>query len=173
VVRVENYIKEQLSEAYVRAVVGRAGCCLSMPVKDFGVDGTICSLDIRGSKIRQSPYSVDYQLKSTVNWQLVDNNHIAYDLKSKNYNDLVGRSADDPSMILILFCLPDDTGSWLQVSSSSLVIQECCYWVRLDGGKIREDTTKRIHVPKNNILNVETVKMLLSEEKSRRQECFS
>ena len=77
-----NFIQEQLSLAYVRAVIYRSGFNLSrLEVDDHGIDGTIRSYDSRVNQI-------DFQLKATTDYQISDN-EISYDLRVSNYNRLV------------------------------------------------------------------------------------
>ena len=77
-----NFIQEQLSWAYVNAVVHRAGFSLSRPVVDNrGIDGTIESCD-RGLN------RVDFQLKSSTNYAVRDG-EIIYDLRAENYDHLI------------------------------------------------------------------------------------
>lgn len=87
------HCKESLSKAYVTAVVGHAGHNLAWGDRehDYGVDGSIKQLALRGSSIREIGWAIDFQAKTTINWQY-DGNHVVYDIDVIAYNDLVERS---------------------------------------------------------------------------------
>lgn len=95
-----NFIQEQLSLAYVRSVVFRAGLRLSTPdVDDHGIDGTIFNPERRGIN------RADFQLKATTRYE-IRGSAIFYDLRVEDYNRLT--LDDDVPRILILFIMPDD-----------------------------------------------------------------
>ena len=119
-----NFIQEQLSGAYVRAVIFRAGYRLDLPVvDDHGIDGTVGSYS--GGVNR-----VDFQLKSTTDYEIRDG-FIIYDLRVEDYNRLV-READLPR-VLVLFLMPADPGQWLAQTQEELCLRKCAYWVSLMG----------------------------------------
>src|SRR5262245_40377937 len=88
---IEKHIKERLSDAYLRAVVARAGVSLSKPNNDYGIDGQFSHLSLDGDQIRNSGLHIDYQLKATTKWAR-DRGCIVYDLDVKNYNDFALRA---------------------------------------------------------------------------------
>lgn len=136
-----NFIQEQLSLAYVRAVVFRAGWTLSVPLVDRGIDGTL-EAPIRGMN------KVDFQLKATTVYT-IQGRDIAYDLRVENYNQLV--AADGVPMILILFLMPDDPGQWLSHAEDELCLRKCAYWVDLMGlTRSSNASTHRVHIPLAN-----------------------
>ena len=74
-----NFIQEQLSWAYVRAVIFNAGYGLSLPiVDDHGIDGTV---EAPGRGLNK----MDFQLKATTVYDIQDD-YIRYDLRAQNYN---------------------------------------------------------------------------------------
>lgn len=79
----DTEIQKEMSEAYLRAVVFRAGFDLYEPKNDRGIDGTIGDPNRRGRGIDR----IDYQLKSTTRYEIRDAN-IIYDLRVDNYNQL-------------------------------------------------------------------------------------
>ena len=142
-----NFIQEQLSWAYVRAVVYRAGFSLSRPeVDDHGIDGTIASYDSGLNR-------VDFQLKSSTNYAVRDG-EIIYDLRAENYNRL---TADDGlPQVLILYAMPSDDGLWLSQSDDELCLRKCAYWVSLMGKtKSSNVSTRRVRLPLSNVFNVD------------------
>ena len=141
-----NFIQEQLSLAYVRAVVFRSGLSLSRPdVDDHGIDGTIVDPHRRGVN------RVDFQLKSTTSYGTTAST-VGYDLRVQNYNQLIVE--DDVPGILILFIMPDDDDQWLLQDEEELCLRKCAYWVSLMGmARSSNSSTQRVSVPLVNIFD--------------------
>ena len=140
-----NFIQEQLSWAFVRAVIFRAGYSLSIPVvDDHGIDGTVESYGRGINKI-------DFQLKATTNYEITGG-EIRYDLRVENYNQLV--RDDGLPRILILFIMPEDPSQWLAKSLEELCLRKCAYWVSLMGEvPSRNARTVRVSVPLSNVFD--------------------
>ena len=141
-----NFIQEQLSRAYTRAVIFRAGFRLSNPeVDDHGIDGTIVDPDRRGVN------RVDFQLKASTVYQ-IRNDVISYDLRVEDYNRLI--IEDDVPRILILLIMPDDDVQWLIQSEDELCLRTCAYWVSLMGmTRSRNSSTGRVFLPAANVFD--------------------
>ena len=141
-----NFIQEQLSGAYVRAVIFRAGYRLDLPVvDDHGIDGTVGSYS--GGVNR-----VDFQLKSTTDYEIRDG-FIIYDLRVEDYNRLVRE--DDLPRVLVLFLMPDDPDQWLTQTQEELCLRKCAYWVSLMGmAPSGNRSTVRVSVPLSNMFDV-------------------
>lgn len=150
-----NFIQEQLSWAYVRAVIFRAGYLLTIPiVDDHGIDGTVGSY--AGGINR-----VDFQLKATTQHQ-VGSDSISYDLRVQNYNQLI--KDDDLPRVLILFIMPDDASEWLTQTQEELCMRECAYWVSFMG-MVRSDnsSTVRVSVPLSNVFDQNGIADMVSK----------
>ena len=145
-----NFIQEQLSRAYVRAVIFRAGFRLSNPeIDDHGIDGTVIDPDRRGLN------RVDFQLKSTTQYEIRDG-AIVYDLRVEDYNRLI--IEDDVPRVLILFVMPDDDGQWLLQNEDELCLRKCACWVSLMGEpRSRNSSTQRVLVPMAALFDQEGV----------------
>ncbi len=141
-----NFIQEQLSRAYVRAVIFRAGFRLSNPeVDDHGIDGTVVDPGRRGVN------RVDFQLKATTVYQ-IRNAEIAYDLRVEDYNRLT--IEDDVPRILILFIMPNDDTQWLIQSEDEPCLRQCARWVSLMGmSSSGNSSTVRVSVPVANVFD--------------------
>ena len=140
-----NFIQEELSMAYVRAVIFGAGFNLTLPVKDvFGIDGTVVSM--AGGVNR-----IDFQLKATTNFHF-SGNDVLYDLRVEDYNRLVRE--DDVPRVLILYVMPADNSQWLIQSQSELCLKECAYWLCLMGEpQSRNVSTVRVSVSMANVFD--------------------
>ena len=141
-----NFIQEQLSWSYVRAVSYRAGYSLYRPeVDDHGIDGTIADPSASGMN------RIDFQLKATTVYE-VNNATIGYDLRVQNYNQLIRE--DDVPRILILLIMPDDADQWLTYSEDELCLRKCAYWLDLMGKSPSDNSsTKRVYIPTDNAFN--------------------
>ena len=141
-----NFIQEQLSLTYVRAVLFRAGLRLSSPVvDDHGIDGTIVDPDRRGIN------RVDFQLKATTQYEF-RGDVIVYDLRVENYNQLI--IEDDVPRVLILYLMPENEDQWLTQSEDELCLRKCAYWISLMGEPpSRNSSTRRIDVPLANLFD--------------------
>lgn len=150
----EQHQEEGLSRAYVHAVAAHAGFKYEPKgPPDYGVDATIHHVAERNGRHVESGHSLDIQLKATTNW--IDSDEaVLYDLEAKTYNDLVERFAEEHGtpMVLVVLCLPKDRDEWLHVSSDQLELRRCCYWCQLSGSPTANTTTKRISLPKENVL---------------------
>ena len=111
--------KEALSQAYVRAVIAKAGFNFGKTEFDYGIDGTIKDVINRNGRYVESCFGINFQLKSSCN-VTIENGLVVYDLESKNYNDLVAESSMLPN-ILILLALPSNSDEWLEVISVALI----------------------------------------------------
>ena len=140
-----NFIQEELSKAYVQAVIFRAGFNMQLPVKDlFGIDGTIVSHTNGVNRI-------DYQLKATTDYTF-SGSSILYDLRVDDYNRLIRE--DDLPRVLILYLMPSDDSQWLIQSPRELCLRECAYWADLMGHPpSRNSSTVRVAVPTVNVFD--------------------
>ena len=161
------HCKESLSRAYVTAVVGRSRNNLIWGREyDYGVDGSVRSLEQRGNRIRETGLGFDFQSKSTTDWE-EEGAEIVYDLEANAYNDLVERAGTGAlPFLLILLCLTKDDLTWLDVSGDRLTLQKCAYWCQLDGALTDNVATKRIRIPSGNILTPDSVVAILQAIKS-------
>lgn len=121
----------------------------------------------------QEGYRISFQLKCSWKWKSTAT-HIIYDLKSRNFNDLVSRGPAAEKCMLILMCLPDNVNSWVRCSEEQLEIQKCCYYFFPVGEPVKNgSSTKRIHIPRENLLDAPRLSRLLADEKARREEQFT
>ena len=141
-----NFIQEQLSRAYTRAVIFRAGFRLSNPeVDDHGIDGTVVDPDRRGVN------RLDFQLKATTLYQMTNDN-VVYDLRVEDYNRLI--IDDDVPRILILFIMHNDDTRWLVQNEDELCLRKCAYWVSLMAmTRSTNSSTVRVYVPVANVFD--------------------
>ena len=150
-----NFVQEQLSKAYLRAVVFHAGYNLSEPtVDDHGIDGTI------------TPYGpgrlpIDYQLKSTTAY-IERGDSILYDLHVENYNSLT--MDDNLPRVLVLFLMPEERSEWLSFSPEQLCVRKAAYWVSLMGREhLPNSSSVRVTLPLENEFSVEGIHAMFEQ----------
>jgi hypothetical protein len=162
-----EHTQESLSIAYVHALAGKAGVNVNIrETHDYGVDGMFRQIaNFNGRRVATGT-AVDFQLKATVRWEHRDA-HVIYDLDADAFNNLVART-HGIYFVLILLCLPTLDADWLASTESQLVLRNCCYWYKPEGQALTENTsTKRVHIPRTNLLTAESIQDLLRDARVR------
>jgi len=157
--------QEQLSKAYINAVVAHAGHTFSEPQDDYGVDGSMHKIASSANGRRyDSGIVIDVQLKATTDWTLQDD-FVVYDVEAKTFNDLAIRFQEDRAteMILAVLCLPQDENEWLSITNEQLILKKCCYWCKISDQSTNNTSSKRIKIPKDNLFSPEAVIELLEK----------
>jgi len=164
-----QHTQEILCLSHIYAVAGMAGVNLSVShVFDYGVDGQFTPVVARNGRLVNSGYPLDFQAKATINWELGDGN-IIYDLEAKTYNDIVSRTAAETTLILILLCLPQTQNEWHGATCDETILRHCCYWHTFTGEVTDNSRSKRIFIPRSNLLTADSLTELLATERERRQ----
>jgi hypothetical protein len=110
----------------------KAGVNIYESRTDLGIDMAFSKVGRRKAGRRKEDRYTDTsslmltsQLKSSTLWEVKEDT-IAYDLKVKNYNDLV----ESDVCVLILMCLPPTPDEWLHQDEECLQLCKCCYYWR-------------------------------------------
>ena len=153
----ENDRKEQLSQAYIAAISASCGFTISIPNLDRD------SVDIQVSSGTSRRASVQWQLKATSSpdW---DGEELKFQLKAKNYNDLVTRR--QVPLLLAVMVLPEDPADWLRIDLDQLVMKRCVWWQSLIGQPPTDQGSLQVRVPRANLLTMDALTTLIcrSEE---------
>lgn len=98
--------------------------------------------------------------------EINDNEEIVYDLRNKNYNDLVDTDVGT-KRILVVLLLPTDKESWINQDAESLIMKKSAYWFYLEGQDPaeNEEGTTRIKIPKENLFSVENLDKIMKKIK--------
>ncbi|HEV7274862.1 MAG TPA: DUF4365 domain-containing protein [Devosiaceae bacterium] len=148
--------------AFVDAIAGRAGVNVSRELQDYGVDGTFQAVVETPLGFAGSGFTVQFQLKATVNWA-EENNAIVYDLEAKAYANMRSRERSAVPLVLVVMCLPRDDRLWLRHNGRALVLKNCCYWLWLPGGAIPANrSTVRVRLPRQNLLTTAALEGILN-----------
>ena len=89
--------------------------------------------------------------------------------KSKTYNDIVARPPEAVPLILIVLCLPEDEGGWLQATEIQTTLKNCCYWFKPSGGVTPNLGSIRIRIPRRNLLTAASLTDLLADARVSRK----
>lgn len=164
-----EHTKEALSRSYVTAIAGMAGVNLTLGHEfDYGFDGTFRPVSIRGKRRVESGYPLDFQLKCTENWSH-EGDQLAYAIQTKTYNDLVSRHPTEVGAVLIVLCVSETQSDWVEFCEDYLTLRRCCYFMSLSGAPLpNEHSTKKILIPRSNILTGASLKKLLADERERK-----
>lgn len=150
-------IEELISTSYVSAIIARSGFSPNSVAKDYGVDLEVRRIGIHGNKRIDLGVMLELQLKASINWE-IDDSHIVFDLEADAYNRLIFRRDNSSTpCALIVCCLPKDEGSWLTVCEDELVIKKCCYYYFIDGVETKNTSSKRIKIPRNQLLTPQAI----------------
>ena len=153
--------KESLGNAYVHAVIARAGYnSAGRSEFDYGIDGKILDVINRGGRYCENGVGLSYQLKSSCDVIFRDGK-IYYDLEAKNYNDLVSPRIMLPS-ILILFVLPETQEDWLTISDNTMTMKKCAWWRSFEGlPQTDNSSTIRISIPIKQVFSPESLTAIM------------
>jgi len=161
----KEHIKEALSLHYIEVIASANGYKTTSSHPDYGTDLDVIEIDSRMEQERhrycQTGRELKLQLKATQT--IIDaGNDIKYDLKVKNFNDLVSRRESRHPLILILFILPPESSEWIHLSDEALILRKCAYWYYPDETETSTSnvSTKRITISKQNLITEETLPKL-------------
>ena len=154
-----NDIEEGLSRAYVKAIAAHAG--YQTAESDFDKTGIDLTIEA-GGKMRPK---IDVQLKASYAHQPESDGSIKYPLKRRNY-DLLIEATQTPRMLVFL-CLPTEQKDWLEVTTASLILRKCAFWMSLKGLPATQNaSTVTITIPAQNVFNVESLRDLMEKSRS-------
>ncbi len=140
---------EDLSLAYIRAVVAQAGFIVDPITSDWeSRDGTIHATGGKRPKI-------DFQAKCHGTDPLPPGEaSFPFDLPLKNYDELRNPDLIFPHLLFVIL-VPRAAAERVSVTEEALVLRRCGYWLSLRGlPDTSNSQTCRVHIPRANVLNV-------------------
>ena len=164
-----QHTQESLSRSYIHAIAGSAGVNLHVGREfDYGFDGTFRPVIFRKNRRVESGIPVDFQLKCTTKWTY-EGAEVAYNIETKTYNDFVSRLPAEIGCVLILLCVPEDDSQWVDVKEQHMILKHCCYFSSISGTPTgNEESTKKILIPRSNLLTALALRELLEVERVRK-----
>jgi hypothetical protein len=157
-------IKEQLSNRFIGILATNKGFVIDKGEIDLGIDYTLKKTYQYTTPAGKSRWNydsryIDIQLKATTDNSIVnDVNSIKYDLEVKSYNDLIERQTNGVApLILILFILPIDQNTWVEVDVNEIKLKKHAYWYipPIGAAQTANEHRIRIEIPKGNILGID------------------
>lgn len=138
---------ETLQVGYLHAVAAAAGCSLSQPFPDNGIDWHV-SHGAPGHTV-DDEVTIKVQLKCT--YQLPPrtagdaSSAFSFTLDNEHLVKLA-RTPVAVHKILVVMLVPRDREDWLRADHDRLDLRHCCYWINLAGHPVtgRRRTTVRI-----------------------------
>lgn len=159
-----QHIEEELSRAYIQAVAAKAGTNLALRERshDYTIDGTFHQVSVLDDRLHESGFSLHFQLKASRNVQ-ISRTHAVFDLDVDTYNYLVARAdkRNAERAILAVFAMPKRERDWLSLSETRLVLKKCCYWLELKGVLSINKATRRVKLPRTQLLTPDAVVAML------------
>ncbi len=169
----DEMIKEKLSKAFVKTIASYGGYTVTVPEDDYGVDFYIARHKARcNSKNRrlvEQPAILRIQLKSTTEKRIRRTKEgINYELKAKNYNDLVEQrpQVENLPLILIVCVLPDEKEKWLKLDKKYLSLFSEAYYYIAENNSItvdNEESSKTILLREENRIQIDFIDKLYKE----------
>lgn len=161
----ELLFKEDLSFAYLRAVSAMAKVTFETRRRDENGEDVSLSQNIEIDGINLD-VEFGVQLKSTSSPSVYSEteDEIIYTLKGKNYNDLIRKRGK--TLFLMIMILPEKVEDWAEFTTEKAILRKCMYWINFESSEdfINSDSTKRIHIPKTNVVNPESLSNLMRIE---------
>ena len=149
-------LQEQFSLAYVTAIASAAGYQVE-PFK-FDPDSIDCALLGKTGKRAR----IEVQLKATSVKNYIKDDHIAYPLPLKNYEDL-RVDTWTPRMLVVLYMPEQHPQESMEWSVNELCVQHCAYWMNLRGLPEKANHNNvTVHVPLNQPLSVDNMRKLMA-----------
>lgn len=161
----EEQKKEMISREFFRILAHAQGFKILEPPLDHGVDLVVCPVAEQTRpdgtvRYLDSQYKLDFQLKATTSQGVGDEvDSIRFDLEAKTFNDLVQRRDEILPLHLVLVVLNDAPPACVNVDDSRLSLVGKGFWYLPDHGETPTEntSTKRIRIPKTNILDIDFV----------------
>jgi ribonuclease HIII len=171
----ENLKKEEFSYGYIRILASVCGYIVNPGQR---AEDNILGIDLHiidSQNLEDGQAARIYaQVKCTTpkNFHEVES-CFKYDLKVRNYNQLIKRSID--LNILIIVLVPENLENWITIyeDKQESLIKGCAYWLSLNGMEETKNTREiRIEIPKNNLLSPVALQKLMADAIERRNKIF-
>lgn len=156
----DNNHRGDFGEQFIRMLAAAANIDAARRERDrVGVDWQLGHPGRPGT--RRFPI-IEAQVKCTSSPD-VHPDHISYDLKVKNYNQLAGREYDVPRFLFLVLA-PTDPVTWSHASPDRLLLRNAAYWACLHDQELcGSGTTRTVHVPRANLLTAASLHLLFTE----------
>lgn len=142
----ESDLKELFQTSLIGAIAAAAGCNISEPKIDNGIDVDIWH-EISGAE--EVPLRV--QLKAVTNGWNAARTEISAKLRDIRYERM--RNAWSMPHILVVMDLPTDPAQWIWSRHPYTALRHCAYWVSLEGEPARTGKKITVSAPATNVFD--------------------
>ncbi|MGV0715903.1 DUF4365 domain-containing protein [Mycolicibacterium sp. XJ662] len=152
-------LMEQYQQAHVQGVASAAGCVVSEPRIDEGVD---LILTHKANQHRDDKVArLEVQLKATAHELSADGSRISVSMKKDRYNYFRTPSPIIPKIVVIMH-LPKKQDDWLSLGKDYTQVHYGAYWVNLEEKPETDAPTITVSAPTaNKFTDVELCKMMV------------
>ncbi|MGW4011537.1 DUF4365 domain-containing protein [Streptomyces sp. NPDC004763] len=163
----DNGHRGAFGEEFIRMLATAANLDVTRKERDrVGVDWQLGYAGRRGT--RRYP-AIEAQVKCTSS-PVIDDDHIRYSLKLKNYNQLAGPDYEMPRFLFLVLAATDPH-AWVHATEERLRVSHAAFWlclhdkkpVELDGN-ISASTTRTVYIPRTNLLTADSLHHLFAED---------
>lgn len=165
----EERKKENLSCRCIEAFANNLGYDVETYRNDYGLDLRIIEYTSRilNGKKNYLPTNreLKVQLKATTEKNIRRNkNVLKYDLRVKNFNDMVQHQNWLRPTFLFLVILPENELDWLSYTNDYLTLFRKCYWYKHPEGTAlsTKENKNVIEIPEEQYITKETINNLLN-----------
>ncbi len=166
----ETQRSENFSCAYIRAIAAHVDLGVLQAENDFGIDISLTRVISyqtgsrkRGRRSLDDPHAIPlrFQVKSTKNWDFVDN-MVRCKLEAKAYDDAIYAKGKLP---LLMMCLPPAFDDRIYQSEEHLQLLNCCYYWKPNENDTMtpNDKTKTIFISRTKLFTPEALTELFLE----------
>ncbi|GGO82490.1 DUF4365 domain-containing protein [Wenjunlia tyrosinilytica] len=142
---------ETLQVAYLHAVTAAAGCSLSQPFPDNGIDWHLSHSS--GAHLVDDEVTIKVQLKCT--YQITPSpsgTSFGFTLDNDHLVKLARTPVSVPK-ILVVMIAPRAREEWVRAGHDRLELRHCCYWTNLAGHAVTGRHRTNVRIPTSRIFD--------------------
>ncbi|WP_031078664.1 DUF4365 domain-containing protein [Streptomyces sp. NRRL WC-3742] len=142
---------ETLQVGYLHAVAAAAGCSLSQPFPDNGIDWHVS----HGSREHEVDDEVTVKIQLKATQQIAarpPGPHFSFTLDNEHLRKLARTRVAVPR-ILVVMLLPSRVDQWLDARPDALELRHCCYWTNLAGHPVTGRRRTNVRVPTDQVFD--------------------
>ncbi|MGW6459895.1 DUF4365 domain-containing protein [Streptomyces sp. NPDC055078] len=145
---------ETLQVGYLHAVAAAAGCSLSQPFPDSGIDWHVSHSS--AGHLVDDEVTIKVQLKCT--YQIPPHRagsgfpHFSFVLDNEHLVKLA-RTPVAVHKILVVMLVPRTQDEWLRAGHDRLDLRHCCYWTNLAGHPVTGRRRTTVRIPTSRIFD--------------------
>ena len=142
---------ETLQVGYLHAVAAAAGCALSSPFPDNGIDWHVSHGSTEHTEDDEA--TVKVQLKCT--YQIAPKPagpYFSFTLDNDHLRKLA-HTRVAVHKILVVMLVPRQVDEWLLAEPDRLEVRHCCYWVNLAGHTVTGKRRTNVRIPTEQVFD--------------------